>query len=118
METINRQAKILVNGIFAGLLSEYSPGSTQRFIFQYDTNYLSTGCPIGRHFPLTEIPFESEGLHPFFDNLASEGWLRRMQCEQSELDDSDTFGLLLANGKSLIGAISIIPHLPNEKQRD
>jgi serine/threonine-protein kinase HipA len=106
MSESKREAQVLVNGKLAGILSECSYG---HFVFQYDEEYLKSGSPIGRHFPLTPKPFEHPELHPLFDNLASEGWLRRVQSENSNVDLDDTFGLLLANGKSLIGALSIIP---------
>jgi len=38
-----------------------------------------------------------------------------MQCERSGIDNQDTFGLLLANGAELIGAISILPYVRDEQ---
>jgi len=76
---------------------------------------LKDGSPIGRHFPLTTAKFEWDQLPSFFENLASEGWLRKMQCERSGIDNQDTFGLLLANGEELIGAISILPYVRDEQ---
>ena len=111
MPKLIREAQILVNGSVAGILSEYKRNNDERIVFQYDEAYLKEGSPIGRHFPLTTEKFEWDELPPFFENLASEGWLRKMQCERAGIDHGDTFGLLLANSAELIGAISIIPYV-------
>jgi serine/threonine-protein kinase HipA len=108
--SLKREAKILVNGRFAGILSEFKKDKNQRVVFQYDEGYLKDGSPIGYRFPLTTDPFEWDELPPFFENLASEGWLRKVQCERAGIDIEDTFGVLLANGAELIGAISIVPY--------
>lgn len=113
MQKLNREAQILVNGGVAGILSEYKMNNDERIVFQYNEVYLKEGSPIGRHFPLTTDKFEWDELPPFFENLASEGWLRKTQCERAGIENEDTLGLLLANGAELIGAISIIPYLRN-----
>jgi serine/threonine-protein kinase HipA len=114
MQKLNREAQILVNGSVAGILSEYKINNDERIVFQYDEAYLKEGSPIGRHLPLTTEKFEWDELPPFFENLASEGWLRKMQCERLAIDNGDTFRLLLGNGAELIGAISIIPYVRAE----
>jgi serine/threonine-protein kinase HipA len=111
MQELNREAQILVNGRLAGILSEYKNCKSVHIIFQYEEDYISSGSPIGYYFPLTTAPFEWNELPPFFENLASEGWLRKVQCEKYDIAHEDTFGLLLANGKELIGALSITPHV-------
>lgn len=108
MQILNREAKVLVNGKLAGILSEYKSDKSLRIVFQYKEDYLVCGSPIGYHFPLTATPFESDELPPFFENLASEGWLRKAQCEQGGIAYNDTLGLLLSNGAELIGALSIV----------
>jgi len=113
MQKLNREAQILINGSVAGILSEYKMDNDERIVFQYDEVYLKEGSPIGRHFPLTTERFEWDELPPFFENLASEGWLRKTQCERAGIENDDTLGLLLANGEELIGAISIIPYVRN-----
>lgn len=104
----NREGYIYCNGSFAGVLQEFSDLKTQTFVFTYDNNYLQHGAPIGHRFPLTGKPFEFDGFPTFFANLISEGWLRTHQAKKARLDKSDSFGLLLANGKELIGAISVL----------
>jgi serine/threonine-protein kinase HipA len=111
MQELSREAQILVNGRLAGILSEYKNGKSVRITFQYEDDYLSSGAPIGYHFPLKSAAFEWGELPPFFENLASEGWLRKVQCEKDDIANEDTLGLLLANGKELIGALSISPYV-------
>lgn len=98
-----------MNGTLAGTLVELQKDKGDVYIFHYNSGYLITGSPIGFRFPLTSTPYEFDGLPPFFSNLASEGWLKKAQCERGGIDPDDTFGLLLANGKELIGALSIVP---------
>jgi len=50
-----------------------------------------------------------EGLHPFFQHLAPEGWLRERQARTAQIAEEDDFGLLLRYGRDCIGAVSICP---------
>lgn len=109
MLKLNREGMVYINGILAGKLSEMTDQSVEEYIFKYDDKYLETGTPIGHHFPLTATPYVFDVLPPFFSNLTSEGWLRAHQSHKARLDKEDSFGLLLANGKELIGAVSVIP---------
>ena len=45
----------------------------------------------------------------FFENLVSEGWLRKLQSQEQKIDENDRFGLLLMNGRDLVGAVTIVP---------
>lgn len=111
MDKIKRERVGLVwaNGRLAGTLSEVSDGLRFEYQFQYDRDYLKDGSPIGHHFPLQEAPYVSDVLPPFFENLTSEGWIRSYQSAKARTDKQDSFGLLLANGRDLIGAVSITP---------
>lgn len=109
MAKLNRKGRILVNGILAGYISEYSEGNRDTYVFDYESDYLQSGSPIGHAFPLTESEFQFDSLPPFFENLISEGWIRTHQSTHARLDKQDSFGLLLANGEELIGALSIVP---------
>jgi serine/threonine-protein kinase HipA len=90
-----------------GLLEETRGGSR----FRYDDEWL--GRPEARAIsptlPLRSEPYESEGLHPFFDNLLPEGWLLDLKGQRLKLDASDAFGMLLASGEDLIGAVDVQP---------
>jgi serine/threonine-protein kinase HipA len=41
--------------------------------------------------------------------LVSEGWLQKLQSQQQNIDEHDRFGLLISNGKDLVGAVTVEP---------
>lgn len=97
---------------FAGLLQQ-EPGG--RCVFSYDPAYLAArhAAPIAHSLPLRVEPFRSEsGLHAFFDNLVAEGWLKNLQARALGVDPDNRFALLLAFGRDLAGAVSIIDPAP------
>ncbi len=98
---------------FVGILSQESGG---RCVFTYDESYLQSSLPaISYTLPLRAEPHLSEyGLHPFFDNLCAEGWLKNAQARALGLRRDDRFPLLLAFGTDLAGAVSIIDPDPAE----
>lgn len=49
------------------------------------------------------------GLHPFFEHLGPEGWLRGRQARAGGTAGQDDFGLLLNYGADCIGAVGILP---------
>jgi serine/threonine-protein kinase HipA len=111
----NLWGKVFYQDRFAGYLSQ-EPGN--RYVFQYDASYLnSDDAPaIAYTLPLQTAPFINEAeLHPFFDNLVAEGWLRDAQARAIGARKSDRFNLLLAFGADCIGAISIIDPKPTYK---
>ena len=109
---VNRIATVFVNGVKAGILTEYRAAqdlsARESYTFAYAADYLVHGSPIGHHLPLTKAQYEFDALPPFFTNLLSEGWLRTHQAQKARLDKSDEFGLLCANGEELIGAVSVV----------
>src|SRR5712671_1144067 len=103
--------KVYYNDLFAGELRQ-EPGG--RCVFTYDPTYLEGKHP-GIAFTLAPraAPYISEqGLHPFFDNLVAEGWLRNAQARALRVDPDDRFALLLAFGRDCAGAVSIIDPAP------
>lgn len=98
-----RTAEVLFKGQRAGLLSETAAGGS-RFVYDSDwTQDIGCGLPVsaGEHgWPL--------GLHPFFQHLGAEGWLRERQARAGRIEDQDDFGLLLRYGGDCIGAVSIL----------
>ena len=105
---INRTGYVYCNGRFAGVINEYSDLKTESYTFTYDSEYLDSGDPIGYRFALQRDVFSFDTFPTFFANLISEGWLRAHQADKARLDKADSFGLLLENGKELIGAISVL----------
>jgi len=99
----------------AGLVRELNAGGSQ---FQYDSSYLETSSPpIAECFPRRLEPYNwPDGLHPFFQHLTAEGWLRDIQSRASRIANEDDFGLLLRFGQDCIGAVSVIgPAPPNDQ---
>lgn len=105
---MNRKARIYYNGRLAGQLAETEEG----YEFTYDESYLAGGTPISFTLPLRQAPFVSARLPGFFENLVAEGWLRKLQSQAQKIDESDRFGLLLRNGRDLVGAVTVIPSAP------
>lgn len=100
-----RKANVYYKDQLAGKLLERKEG----YEFKYELEYLAGGTPIGFNFPLQEEVFISKTLPSFFENLVSEGWLRKLQSQEQKIDENDRFGLLLANGLDLVGAVSVEP---------
>lgn len=102
-----RNAKILVDQIFAGILTENDEG----YIFEYDRDYIEGGNPkaISLTLPLREEPYKSDQLFPFFDGLIPEGWLLNIVHRNWKLNPRDRMGLLLATCKDCIGNVSVLP---------
>ena len=103
----NLWGNVYYKDTFAGILSQEAGG---RCVFIYDGSYLQSPLPaISYTLPLRAEPHLSEyGLHPFFDNLCAEGWLKNAQARALGLRRDDRFSLLLAFGTDLAGAVSII----------
>lgn len=80
-----------------------------QYTFIYDPDYLLNGAPISYSIPLSDQPFIWDTLHPFFSGLVSEGWLLKTQSIAQRIDERNHFELLLANGRDLVGAVTIEP---------
>ena len=89
-------------GNLAGTLTEDENGYT----FVYDKTYLENknAEPVSLTLPLTDKPFVSNVLHPFFDGLIPEGWLLDIAEKNWKINNRDRMSLLLACCKDCIGA--------------
>lgn len=99
-----RTADILYKDRTAGTLTETAGGGT-RFTYHPDWTEDIACC-------LPAIQREHEwpqGLHPFFQHLGPEGWLRQQQARVAHVVEEDDLGLLLRYGADCIGAISVRP---------
>jgi serine/threonine-protein kinase HipA len=103
--------KVYYHDLFAGELRE-QPGG--RCDFTYDPTYIEGKHPaIAFTMPIQAAPHISEqGLHPFFDNLVAEGWLRNAQARALKVNPGNRFALLLAFGRDCAGAVSVIDPAP------
>ena len=102
-----KTALIQYKGKDAGILKETDEG----YEFQYNEGYLSDTAskPVSLTLPLTDEPFKSSVLFPFFDGLIPEGWLLDVALRNTDISELDRFSLLLLCCKDCIGAVSVIP---------
>ncbi|CAN5226988.1 HipA N-terminal domain-containing protein [soil metagenome] len=102
-----RQAKILIDKEFAGILTE----NDEAYFFEYDNGYLKSKInkAVSVTLPLQKEPFKAEYLFPFFDGLIPEGWLLNIVQKHWKLNPRDRMGLLLATCKDCMGNVSVIP---------
>ncbi len=113
-----RHAQIDFKDRVAGTLREAPGGGT---VFEYDSEFSEDiACALPRVHDRYDWP---AGLHPVFEHLGPEGWLRNRQATTAEIAAEDDFGILLAFGADCIGAISIHepeerPNITNERQLD
>ena len=100
-----RKAYVYVRNVFAGVLSETDAGYT----FTYDADYLKseTASAVSLTLPLSDTPYSSGTLFPFFDGLIPEGWLLGVVSRNWKIDTKDRFGQLLVACKDGIGNVSI-----------
>lgn len=103
-----RRAGIWRAGVRVGRLDELQGGATR---FTYDPQYLKAPNPrpIAPNLPLQSEPFDAAGLHPVFEGLLPQGWMRDIDLDKYRLKPGDQFGLLLATGRHTIGALEILP---------
>lgn len=101
-----RKADIYYKERLAGRLEETDTG----YRFVYNNAYLQSvdAQPISLTIPLTDKPYDSNILHPFFDGLIPEGWLLDVALRNSDVSQLDRMGLLLLCCKECIGAVSVI----------
>jgi serine/threonine-protein kinase HipA len=102
-----RRAEILFKDKVAGILYETPAGGS---LFAYApgwTEAIACCLPIRNR----EVSW-SHGLHPFFQHLGSEGWLRQKQARAGRIDEEDDLGLLLRYGADCIGAVGVRSTVP------
>lgn len=109
-----RRAEIFIYDHKAGLLKQDEEG----YHFIYDSVYLQSpeAEPISLTLPLSEKPYSSKVLFPFFDGLIPEGWLLELAENNWKLNPRDRMGLLLACCKECIGAVSVYPIKEEDEQ--
>lgn len=103
-----RQAKILYDTIFCGLLTETDDGE---FTFKYDDDYVNQYPTqfITFTMPVRKKEYKDKRLFPFFEGLIPEGWLLDIASKNWKINTNDRMGLLLACCQNCIGAVSVQP---------
>ncbi|MDF2380094.1 HipA N-terminal domain-containing protein [Nostoc ellipsosporum NOK] len=100
-----RRGRVYFKGIQAGTVWQDEEG----YGFKYEKEYLENkeAEAVSLTLPLTEKPYLSKTIIPFFDGLIPEGWLLDITLQNWKLDNRDRMGLLLVACKDCIGAVSI-----------
>ncbi len=102
-----KQAKVFLNNVTAGILTENDMG----YEFRYDSDYLKSdgAVAVSLTLPLTDRTYRDKVLFPFFDGLIPEGWLFDIAEQSWKISARDRFSLLLACCKDCIGNVSVRP---------
>ena len=106
-----RRCKVLINGKYAGVLTEVD--NPREYIFKYDTDYLMSDTePVCLAMPLRKKEYRSPYLFPYFANLLSEGANRELQSSYLHIDKDDDFGILLETAQcDTVGVVTVRPIL-------
>ena len=102
-----KRAEVYYKSSLAGILTENDTG----YEFCYNKNYLENknAEPVSLTLPLTDKPYHSNVLFPFFDGLIPEGWLLDVALRNTDISYLDRMSLLLLCCKDCIGAVSVVP---------
>lgn len=98
-----RRARILVNGVEAGVLEELG---TDKYKFIYHSHY--EGAPISLTMPLKKSVYEFNKFPSFFEGLLPEGVMLEALLRKYKIDKDDYFEQLIKVGKDLIGAVTVM----------
>jgi serine/threonine-protein kinase HipA len=104
-----RRAAVSIDGRRVGTLVESESRSEVTFFYNESYRAAPGAVPVSLTLPLDGGPWTTAGLHPYFDGLLPEGWLRVLAHAKLRVDENDTFGLLVATGADCIGATEILP---------
>ena len=102
-----RKAEIFRNKKLVGILTEENQ---QSYVFRYEDGWFQdvTKPAISLTLPKRQQEYRSPYLFPFFYNMLSEGVNKQLQCRQLQIDENDSFGLLIATAEfDTIGAITV-----------
>ncbi|RLC21318.1 MAG: phosphatidylinositol kinase [Deltaproteobacteria bacterium] len=107
MEKRSDKANIFLWDKKAGLLERTDAG----YRFTYCRDYLSlpNAQPVSLTLPLTEKPYRSRTLFPFFIGLLPEGWYLNIVSRTLKIDPENSFDILLGTCGECVGAVSVFP---------
>jgi len=98
-----RKAKVFVNSIEAGTLSELDFG--RKYRFEYLSGY--SGAPVSHAMRFGQLVYEYDSFPPFFDGVLPEGYQLEGLLKFGKVDRNDLFSQLLAVGEELVGNVTI-----------
>lgn len=98
-----RKAKVFVNGIEAGILTEKTLG--KEYVFEYLDGY--NGIAVSRTMMPAMKRFNFDEFPPFFEGLLPEGIQLEGLLKIRKIDQDDRFSQLMAVGNDVVGAITV-----------
>ncbi|HEX2935599.1 MAG TPA: HipA N-terminal domain-containing protein [Bacteroidales bacterium] len=98
-----KKAKIFVDGVQAGTLTELE--FAKKYRFEYLEDY--KGKPVSLTLPLSQKIYEFETFPSFFDGLLPEGYQLEGLLKIGKVDRNDYFAQLMAVGDDLVGNITV-----------
>jgi len=98
-----RIAKVNVNNLEAGILSELE--FARKYRFEYNKDY--SGPPVSLTMPVNIPVYNFNSFPPFFDGLLPEGYQLEGLLKFKKIDRNDLFSQLLTVGEDLIGNVTI-----------
>jgi len=98
-----RKAKVFVNGIEAGVLTENKQG--KEYAFEYNEGY--NGANISQAMPSSQKLFSFSKFPPFFEGLLPEGNQLEGLLKLNKIDRNDLFSQLMAVGNDMVGAVTV-----------
>ena len=102
---MNRYGLVYFNDVLCGKITETDDG----YLFEYEKDYLENpnSAAISLTMPLSNEPYLSNILHPFFDGLIPEGWLLSLAAKKWKINSTDRMGFLLTVCEDTIGAVTV-----------
>jgi serine/threonine-protein kinase HipA len=98
-----RTAKVFVNGIEAGVLTELI--FNKKYRFEYLPEYTKT--PVSLTLPIHQRIYDFDSFPPFFDGLLPEGFQLEGLLKFGKIDRNDFFSQLVTVGDDLVGNVTV-----------
>ena len=97
--------------LYESLVGQLTLDAQRRFVFTYDSGWLSqtTAVPLSFSLPLQEASYEDDAARPFFANLLPESQVRDALARQLGISVQNDFAMLEAIGGECAGAVSLLP---------
>jgi len=98
-----RKAKVFVNGIEAGILTETKKGA--EYSFEYHEGY--DGLEVSRTMLTSQKKYTYTEFPPFFEGLLPEGIQLEGLLKLNKIDRNDLFSQLIAVGDEVVGVVTV-----------
>jgi serine/threonine-protein kinase HipA len=98
-----KQAKVFVNGTYAGDLKEIVKNREYQFIYRLGYE----GGPVSLTMPVHQQVYTFDKFPPFFEGLLPEGAMLAALLKKRKLDADDYFEQLLWVGQEMVGNVTV-----------